>query len=186
MPECHQEPTFEQLRIAESEVQPGDTLFVRGKGLVSKLILAAEGADANAWAPTHVAIIVSQSPALVADCISPRIVIQSLSESLKEVHSFKLIRPRDKEDGIAIARTAAMSDGVPYGYWSLYIMAWRCVLGKKPGNKAYPSFRIGFALLLPWVFPLFAMCRLREIAENIFSGSLMLPEGALLLFLTGR
>lgn len=177
-------PKFEELPVvAEDQVEPGDLLFVRSKGLIAKIILAAEGAS-DGSEPTHVATVVSRNPALVSDCISPRIVIQPLAESLKGVESAQLFRLKDNKDGaVQMARMAAMSDGVPYGYWSLYLMAWRCVIGAKPGKKSHLWFRVVFALLLPLLFPLFAMCWLRETAEHIFNGSLMLPEGAFLLFL---
>jgi hypothetical protein len=86
LPAVHQQ-TPAELQIVENNVQPGNILFVRGKGLISKLILAAEGAEDDKSAPTHVAIVVGRDPALVADCISPRIVIQPLAESLKGVES---------------------------------------------------------------------------------------------------
>ncbi len=84
--------TAENVEAFEKNLRTGDILSVRSKGLVAKVILAAQGSTEKD-APTHTAIVVGDHPVLVLDVVSPRVRVQTLSKSLQGVESAKAFSP---------------------------------------------------------------------------------------------
>jgi hypothetical protein len=178
-------PSFERVEAFEEKLRLGDMLFVRSKGLIAKIILAAQGSE-GAEAPTHTAIIIGEHPVLVLECVSPRVRVLPLRESLKGTEWTAAFSMKDRSpERLAkieeATRQAVMADGAPYGFWSVFKLGCRYVFQQKPARL---SFRIGFGLAMPFLFPILAACRLRELGSG--TRFLALSEGFLLTFLGFR
>jgi hypothetical protein len=178
-------PLWERAEEWEKNLHIFDILLVRSKGLIAKIILAAQGSEGTE-SPTHTAIIISEHPVLVLECVSPRVRVLPLRESLKgaewaTAYSLKDRSPETLARIEEAIRKAVMADGAAYGFWSLFKLGCRRVFQQKPARL---SFRIGFGLVMPILFPILAACRLRELAKG--TRFLALAEGFLLAFLGFR
>jgi hypothetical protein len=178
--------TMERVAATEETLRRGDMLFVRSKGFVAKIILAAEGASlSDKTAPTHTAIVIADHPVLLLEIVGPRTRILPLRESLKGAEYVEAFRPVAGGDLTAIdeaTRLAVMSVTGVYGFWSLFVMACLRVFDKK--RPARSSFKVGFGIMMPFLFPLFSAFRFRELIRNHWL--LALAEGFFLLFLGFR
>jgi hypothetical protein len=177
MSEADNKAIFERL---ETTLRTGDTLFVRSRGLIAKIILAAQGSTDDK-APTHVAMVVGDHPVLVLEVVSPRVRVLPLRESLKGVELVRAFSFKDRSpEAVArmeeAIRLGCMADGSPYGYWGIFKLGCRRVFPSKP---ARPLFRITFGILMPLLFPLLAAFRLRDMGGRMLFA---LAEGFFFLY----
>ena len=183
--DTEKKPRVTRVEVGETTLRRGDILLVRSKGIVGKIILAAQGST-DKDAPTHTAVIIADDPVLVLEVVSPRVRVLPLRESLKGVevaHAFR-IEGDDPERHLEALRLACMADGSSYGYWGVFKLGCRYVFKRVPGESAQLWFRLIFGLLIPFLFPILAAFRLREIALGTWF--LALTEGFFLVFLGFR
>lgn len=200
---------FRELRERRG-LHLADIIAIRGKGLISRLILTAEGPGSRA---SHIAALISVNPPLIQEATHPRVRVRPLGDLLADAEDAYLISDKTltDEQREKIVETMVTFSALPYSYWLIILHAFNTAfattwftdsLGKLAGNRrndfsqitsgqAIPDkkpaaywFRGSILMLLPILVPLYLAGHLRLILNNLLGSSIFaLLEGSLLVFI---
>ena len=199
--------TDEELAVL---VQPGDFIAIQGRGLFSRLILAAEGTPDGV---SHVAVVLTNKPPLVIEVSPPRVRVRPLRLLLANSKKAWVLHDTTLSDTERerMVDFGCLSTGLPYGYIRLFPHGLSATFGTRWFTSHLPSpwgsdgssddlkkksaaspqqpgewwFRVLFLLLMPFTLPLYAIGLMRALLERLLSSGLFaIVEGGV-LFVVG-
>jgi hypothetical protein len=127
---------------------PGDIVAIRGKGLISRLVLAAEGAGADDKGVSHVALVIADKPPLVIEAVHPRVRVCTLENALAEAENAWLLHPKPltDEERETVVKAACDFCFRSYGYPMLILHALNAAFGTTPFTNPIRSRMMDLAM----------------------------------------
>lgn len=191
------------------EALPADILAVRGRGVLSRIVLAAQGAGYDT--ASHVALVIGANPALIIEAVHPRVRVRPLEEAIAEADKAWILHnlTLSDEERATIVRAACRFSSLSYGYPMLILHAFNAAFatnrftnllrgrnidpvaasgasnGATPKNKAEWWIRVAILLLSPLLASLFVAGVIRQVLGRLLGSSLFALLEGLALFLLG-
>lgn len=127
---------------------PGDIVAIRGKGLISRLVLAVEGAAGDDKGVSHVAVVIADNPPLIIEAVHPRVRVRPLENALAEAEKAWLLHPKPLSDEKreAVVKAACDFCSRSYGYPMLILYALNAAFGTTRFTSLLRNRRMDLAM----------------------------------------
>lgn len=105
------------------QMAPADIIAFQGRGLLSRLILAAQGTPHHG--ASHVALVLTCNPPVILEATHPRVRVRPLATAVNEAEHTWVLHNRELSDAERerIITEACSMSSLPYGYETLVLHA---------------------------------------------------------------